>query len=770
MKQMAEKKRLVYGMFVLALLLCLTTTAFADNAAIQITTQAPTVGIPLKTELSGVDEAQVTYCWYVANEDMGVSTPTYTPTAADYEAWIEVAVLDQQSGQELGRDRIYFSPLPVVYIQTEDNEAITVKSEYKEATMFIQGNGREDAQYNGEIQIKGRGSNTWRYNKKPYKLKLDKKTNLFGFGKSKHYVLLANYLDPSLMRNTLGFRLSEQLGLTAVDTTWVDVVFNGEYAGNYQLCEHIRIGKQMVDIMDWESAADDAAEAICKAYPEDFSKEDKSKLEKQMEEDLSWITSDTVSYKGKTYTVSDSYDAAIDISGGYLFELGSSYEKDVTYFETNKGIKVGISKPEYLCTNPEMLEYAKAYLQSFEDALTSVDGYNGDGKHYSELADIDSMVAYWLTMEVLSNEDASQRSRYCYKPIGGKLVFGPAWDFDIGGGSYRSVFGPRQWNVMGTVVGWYTGQDFWKEFVDDPYFQIKAQEMYWKIRPYLSELVADGGIIDTYCNQLYESAVANEMLWTGDDYMKRSFTGNAGDVVMLKEFLTSRFAWLDFVFHSECSTTLHLFHFLSANPYIRSCRVRFEMEDAMPDLEQHGARYRINSDSDVHLKIFVPDNSDTSLYINGIFYGKYAAEELAGGISIPNESLTEETGHKNVIAAISVSDGTQYTNYTTVRVYGTGYQEEEKGTEQPLICDPGEHSLTHIEAREVAQDRYGLNESWYCNTCHRYFADPDATELLTMDEVIISPATAAARSGIRPQLEKVVLTLISLAAKKVLNV
>lgn len=62
MKQMAEKKRLVYGMFVLALLLCLTTTAFADNAAIQITTQAPTVGIPLETELSGVDEAQVTYC------------------------------------------------------------------------------------------------------------------------------------------------------------------------------------------------------------------------------------------------------------------------------------------------------------------------------------------------------------------------------------------------------------------------------------------------------------------------------------------------------------------------------------------------------------------------------------------------------------------------------------------------------------------------------------------------------------------------------------
>ena len=47
--------------------------------------------------------------------------------------------------------------------------------------------------------------------------------------------------------------------------------------------------------------------------------------------------------------------------------------------------------------------------QDFENALRSEDGYTDTAagrKHYSELADFDSMVSYWLVMEIMGNQDA----------------------------------------------------------------------------------------------------------------------------------------------------------------------------------------------------------------------------------------------------------------------------------------------------------------------------------------------------------------------------
>ncbi len=43
--------------------------------------------------------------------------------------------------------------------------------------------------------IRGRGHSTWGSDKKPYKFKLDKSTDLLGMGKNKHWVLLAKFFD-----------------------------------------------------------------------------------------------------------------------------------------------------------------------------------------------------------------------------------------------------------------------------------------------------------------------------------------------------------------------------------------------------------------------------------------------------------------------------------------------------------------------------------------------------------------------------------------------
>ena len=103
--------------------------------------------------------------------------------------------------------------------------------------------------------IRGRGNSTWTVSKKPYKIKLDKKADLFGMGKNKHWVLIANYYDNSLVRNRLTYYLGRKLGMEYTpECVPVDVIMNHEYLGSYLLCEQIRLDENRVDENNLEKA------------------------------------------------------------------------------------------------------------------------------------------------------------------------------------------------------------------------------------------------------------------------------------------------------------------------------------------------------------------------------------------------------------------------------------------------------------------------------------------------------------------------------------
>lgn len=77
--------------------------------------------------------------------------------------------------------------------------------------------------------IRGRGNSTWSDIKKPYKVKLDKSVDLFGFGKNKHWLLIANRYDNSLVRNRMTYWLAARLGMEYTpQCVPVEVVMNGE--------------------------------------------------------------------------------------------------------------------------------------------------------------------------------------------------------------------------------------------------------------------------------------------------------------------------------------------------------------------------------------------------------------------------------------------------------------------------------------------------------------------------------------------------------------
>ena len=108
-------------------------------------------------------------------------------------------------------------------------------------------------------QIKGRGNSTWQNPKKPYNIKFDKKTDLFGMGKAKKWSLLASFHENSLLRNPTAFTMAEMLGLHYTSQyRHVDLYINNEYQGNYILCESVEVGGNRVEINDLDSANEDA--------------------------------------------------------------------------------------------------------------------------------------------------------------------------------------------------------------------------------------------------------------------------------------------------------------------------------------------------------------------------------------------------------------------------------------------------------------------------------------------------------------------------------
>ena len=498
-------------------------------------------GSPIKAVLNGITAENVTYHWTVDGTAVGVSGDSYTPTENDYEKMITVTAT--ADGVEYSAS-LYFSQLPVVYINTD--EEITSKTEYIDGNCVIQGNSQfsnTSQLYSGSVQIRGRGNYTWVHDKKPYKIKLDTKTDVLGMGLSKHWVLLAEYMDPTHLRNEIMPELSETLGMDyTANSEAVAVILNGEYNGLYHLGENVKVAENRVNIYDWEETAENIAKALYKQQKASgMTKDDRDTLEDNLVENLEWVTSGTFTWNGNSYQVSDFVTLPSGIDGGYLLELDTYdayHEKQVSDFETTGQQPIQFKSPEYAVTNSDMYNYAKNYIQSFENAVSADDfyaEYDGKSQHYSELFDMESLVQYWLMLELSSNCDGMRYSNYMYKDFGQKFKMGPSWDYDW------------TWNASYVVPvnEWWTDQSYYnqtahwyKYLAKDPYFITQAYEMYNSHKDEFAQVYEDGGKIDTYAEQLSVPAKADLAKW----HSSQDFDS---EIEQTKDYVTKRFHWLD---------------------------------------------------------------------------------------------------------------------------------------------------------------------------------------------------------------------------------
>ena len=297
---------------------------------------------------------------------------------------------------------------------------------------------------NGEVlcdqdltQIKCRGNTSFRKSpKKSYQIKLTNSQNLFGFGKSKTWLLITGYRDRSFLRNVIAADIASYVGLAYTPSyTFCSVYANGEYCGLYLLTEKVQISSSRVDIDDLEKATEAVNDQPLSSYKQLGSTTAKAG-------------------KGKYYAIPNNPD---DITGGYLIRLEAlkHYKELNSTFVTSRAFQCQIVSPDYV--SEAQYDYITAILQSFENAIMASDGIDPDtGKHYSELCDVESFVLKYTLEETVKSYDANHNSQYLYKPADSQstlLYAGPAWDYDTSWGSYASA--GKTWTNESRMAAWF---------------------------------------------------------------------------------------------------------------------------------------------------------------------------------------------------------------------------------------------------------------------------------------------------------------------------
>lgn len=304
--------------------------------------------------------------------------------------------------------------LPAVYITTQSGSL-----DYIHADKANKEKGAIRIYENGVLtldtalkQIKGRGNSTWDQPKRPYNIKFDSKQDLFGMGKAKKWTLLASYLDPSLLHNRIALDLAAASGLFFTsEMRFVDLYVNGEYLGNYIICESVEVGAARVDIRDLDAANEAANPGVdLDALPQKSVRDGKPGSRK-------WI---------------ELPHTPEDLSGGYLLEYDFQirYDEERSGFETDRGQNLTFKSPEN--ASKAQVDYIADLYRRAEDALFSENGVGPDGKSVGNYFDLPSFAKMYLINELTVNFDAGCSSLYLFKQAGDDRFYAsPAWDFDL---------------------------------------------------------------------------------------------------------------------------------------------------------------------------------------------------------------------------------------------------------------------------------------------------------------------------------------------------
>lgn len=281
--------------------------------------------------------------------------------------------------------------IPIMTIDIDKDINDVNRDDYNDAKVSLFNLEEEYELDNLDAHFRGRGNSSWeKFDKKGFKLKFDKKQSLFGKAKNKHYALVAEGYDTTLTKNKVAYTLGAKVLSNieySTEAHLIDLYINKEYYGIYILIEHRRVGKGRVDI---ESEYGEIDTGYLLEY--------------------------------------DARAAIGNIEGIDYFTIPQLRHPFLVKYPKPKNYesKGNITELEFR----SQIFFIQSYLKEALEAL-----YSGDKELIDQYFDIPSVVDMYILQEYIKNYDSGWSSQYMYKKPGGKLYFGPPWDFDITAGS-----------------------------------------------------------------------------------------------------------------------------------------------------------------------------------------------------------------------------------------------------------------------------------------------------------------------------------------------
>lgn len=377
--------------------------------------------------------------------------------------------------------------------------------------------------------IRLRGNSTQKFPKKPFAIKLVSKASVLGMPKHKRWVLLANWMDRTMLRNAVAFEVAHQTENAYADGLgWnphgysVEVVMDGRHVGNYYLCEQIKIDGDRVDIKD--------------------------------------CIEDIIGDGNANPTMADC---------GYLLEFDDNYD-EVDKFRTARGLPC-MFKDEVTKYSADIFNQVKARIEAVESNLEA-GNYEAA---YSDL-DINSVIDYFFIQELTFNDEYKHpKSVYMLIDGDGKLTAGPVWDFDWQtfinydkvqamnskyGGTYSCrntnewLYGKSklaEWHIIGGYDYENDMPYMWYPLLfKDANFRAKVQERWTVIYPQLLSVVAK---IDEFAALNKVSEQFNYAMWPLVGLKNSVGSAFNGDedmsfdeaIATMKQAYTERLEWMN---------------------------------------------------------------------------------------------------------------------------------------------------------------------------------------------------------------------------------
>lgn len=417
----------------------------------------------------------------------------------------------------------FFSPffsseLPLIFIETLDAEDIYDEPRVT-AHMGIVDNGPGQLNdffdsyngYDGLISIEIRGASSQFFPKKGYGFETqnadgsNNNVSLLGMPEENDWIFHGPFADKSLIRNALSYHMGRLSGRYAPRTRFCELIINGDYRGVYLLTERIKRDENRLD--------------IAKLKPEDI--------------------------------------AGDELTGGYILQIDrDNGEGWYSPYPDNK--YYAYNYPSYNDIMPEQAEYIRNYMDAFEDAMDAADYQDT----YRDFVNVSSWVDYFLVTEIAKHIDAYKLSFYMHKKKitnGGKLHFGPLWDFNLGYGNFDFDCppDPEGWSYLfGDFCSFWL--PFWaKKLTDIPQVSHQIDCRWTELRsgPFQTDSLIQ--YIDDQALLLEDAQVRNFERWNvlGQYVWPNNFVGNTyeEELDFLKNWLTTRLEWMDANMIGDCA-------------------------------------------------------------------------------------------------------------------------------------------------------------------------------------------------------------------------